>query len=439
MNVRRLSLLVLILACGALGFSVQRFPPPDFETDYTIPSMTEPPARSGWLDAMDAAVLIGALAVASWLALKKRSRKGIVAVMLFTILYFGFWRQGCICPIGAIGNVTLGIFDASYTIPLIAGVFFFVPIVFTLFYGRSFCGGVCPLGAVQDVVLLRPVRVPVWLETSLRLFAWLYLSLAILYAATASAFIICRYDPFIAFFRLGANPVMWAVSISMLVLAMFVGRPYCRFLCPLGVILRQASRLSRHRVTITPDDCINCRLCEDACPYGAIEKPTVEWPRSEHEKGRRRLLTYFLLLPAAIAAGAALGWAVHPKLAAADPLIELAEEVRQYQSGARQPMSDEVEAFENSGQSFERLYEQADRKMHQFAVGGTLVGGWMGLIAVGSLISSSIFARRSGYQPHRGGCLSCGRCFDSCPQHRLSKPDKQTQQSIQVEEQAIGS
>jgi polyferredoxin len=402
--------------------------------------MTEPPARSGWLDAADAAVLVAALALASWLALKKRSRRGIAALMILTILYFGFWRQGCICPIGAIGSVTLGRFAASYAIPLIAGAFFFLPIVFTLFWGRSFCGGVCPLGAVQDVVLLRPVRIPAWLETSLRLFAWLYLSLAILYAATASAFIICRYDPFIAFFRLSANPAMWAVSIGMLVLAMFVGRPYCRFLCPLGVILRQASRLSRHPVTITPDECINCRLCEDACPYGAIEKPTVEWARSEHDKGRKRLLVYFLLLPAAIAAGATLGWVVHPKLAAIDPTVVIAREVRQWQSGRLPQTSDIIKAFQNSGQSSERLFEQANAKRHQFAVGSTLVGGWMGFVAIGSLITSSIFARRSGYQPHRGGCLSCGRCFDSCPRHRLSqKPNKHTQPSIQVEEQPIGS
>ena len=37
---------------------------------------------------------------------------------------------------------------------------FALPLVFTLFFGRSFCASVCPLGAVQELVAVRPVQVP---------------------------------------------------------------------------------------------------------------------------------------------------------------------------------------------------------------------------------------------------------------------------------------
>ena len=46
--------------------------------------------------------------------------------------------------------------------------FFFLPLVAALLFGRVFCGGVCPLGAVQDLVLLRPVTVPEKLDRVLR-------------------------------------------------------------------------------------------------------------------------------------------------------------------------------------------------------------------------------------------------------------------------------
>ncbi len=351
---------------------------------------------------MDVAVLIGALALASWLVLKKRSRKWIVGLMVLCLLYFGFWRQGCICPIGAIGNVTLGIFNADYPIPWFVVAFFFIPLVFTLFFGRTFCAAVCPLGAIQDVVLLKPLKVPAWLEAALRLVAWLYLSLAILFAATATSMLICRYDPFVSFFRFSANAALWVISISMLVVAMFIGRPYCRFLCPYGLVLRQIGRISRSRVTITPDECIHCRLCEDACPFGAIEKPTVEWPQKEYTKGKRRLLVLIIALPLLVAAGTWLGYQLHPKLAQAHPDIKTAQDI----TAGQMQVSD-------------AQYQTTQAKQRQFAVGTSIVGGWMGFIAGISLIQYSIFWKRPDYQAHRAGCFACGRCYNACPRHRL--------------------
>jgi polyferredoxin len=418
-------IVILWLCCAAGALSVQRFPPPEFETEHVIPTATQPPAREGGLDILDVLVLAAALGLASWLVLKKRSRKGIFVLMLFSLAYFGFWRLGCVCPIGAIGNVSLALGDASYVIPWVVLVFFMLPLVFTLFFGRTFCGSVCPLGAIQDVVLLKPLRVPAWLETTLRLCAWLYLSLAVLFAVTASAFVICRYDPFVAFFRFSANPALWVISFSMLVIALFVGRPYCRFLCPYGLILRQISRISKFRVTITPDECIHCRLCEDACPFGAIEKPTVEWPRDEHPRGRKRLALLMCLLPVMIAAGTFIGFMLHPKLACVHPTVQLAKRVRLEQAGVYKDTIDMSNAFYSSGQTLDDLYDTANEKQRQFALGGSVAGGFMGLVIGGTLLTHSIFWRRSGYEAQRAGCFACGRCYHYCPQHRVWLKNRQ--------------
>ena len=417
---RAISILILWSLCAASAVSIERFPPPEFETDYTIKTPTAPAPHFQWFETLDVFVLFAALAAMSWLVLKKRSRKGIFGLMLLCLLYFGFWRKGCICSIGAIGNIVLGIFNAEYAIPWFVVAFFFLPLVFTLFFGRIFCAGVCPLGAIQDAVLLKPVRVPHWLEATLRLLAWLYLSLAVLFAATASAFIICRYDPFIAFFRFDANPAMWVMSLSMLVIAVFVGRPYCRFLCPYGLILRQIGRVSRYRVTVTPDECIHCRLCEDACPFGAIDKPTVDWPQKEHTKGKRRLLLLILCLPVFIAVGTLLGLKLHHRMALLHPDVNLVKCLRLDQAGVTDKnIQDVCKAFYGSGQSLEQLNQRAAAKQKQFALGSSIVGGWMGLVAGLSLIQYSIFWKRDEYQAQRTGCVACGRCYNACPQHRI--------------------
>jgi polyferredoxin len=233
--------------------------------------METPLPRATWLDALDVALLFVALSLAAWIALSRRSRKAMIALSLACLVYFGFVRAGCICPIGAIQNVTQGAFDSSYYLPFSVIAFFILPLAFALVFGRVFCACVCWLGAMQDLVLLKPLTLPMWLQKSLRIVPFLYLGASVLFAATGALYIICRYDPFVPFFRFTGPVVMFVAGGLVLLASMFVGRPYCRFLCPMGALLSIVSRFSWKGVTITPDHCINCGGCRNACPFGAIQ------------------------------------------------------------------------------------------------------------------------------------------------------------------------
>jgi NAD-dependent dihydropyrimidine dehydrogenase PreA subunit len=230
--------------------------------------------RDYWLQVLDVVVLAGALGIAIWLVLKKRSRKWAVALSIGSLAYFGFYREGCICPIGSIQNVAVALTDPKYSIPMVVIATFILPLVVALFFGRAFCGGVCALGAMQELVLLKPVQVPRKLDRALGLLKYVYLALAITLAIKpllARDFLICRFDPFVGFFRRTGTPQMLMLGGGFLLLGMFVGRPYCRYLCPYGGLLTLCTRLSRRGVTITPDKELDCGLCAGACPYGAIE------------------------------------------------------------------------------------------------------------------------------------------------------------------------
>lgn len=397
------------------SFAVERFPPPDFETDYSVPSPTSPWTGSNIREYVDVGVLIAALVAAAYLVLKKRSRRWIFMLMIFSVIYFGFWRKGCVCPIGAIQNVTLSFFNRRYAIPLTGLLFFMLPLIATLFFGRVFCAGVCPLGAIQDLVILKPLSFPRWLESSLRLFAYVYLGFAVLFAAIGDSFIICRYDPFIAFFRMDGDMNMAVLGLCVLVVGVFVGRPYCRFICPYGVILRQLSRISKYRVKITPDECIQCRLCEESCPFVAVNFPSENWPKRDHSSSKKMLLVFIVLLPVFIFAGA---WSVSklgPTVSRMHPTVRLAQRIYAEDSGEVTDITDASTAFRSTGEDSMRLYARATEIIGSFGTGCWWVGIFLGLVVGGRLIRYSIRWNESDYHADRGGCVACGRCFEYCP------------------------
>ncbi|MCX7011851.1 MAG: 4Fe-4S binding protein [Candidatus Sumerlaeota bacterium] len=267
------SLFVLLFAALiSAAFGTERFPPPDLGPDYIYPHSSQAPARTDWRGWVDVGVLAAGLGAAAWIAFRRRSRRAMAWLSALAIAYFGFYRKGCVCPIGAIQNVAQALFDPTYSIPLIVILFFTLPLLFAIVFGRVFCGGVCPLGAVQDIVMIKPLRVPAWLDRGLRMIPYFYLGLAVLFAAASTTYVICKYDPFVGFFRFSARFSIWMWSAAVLALSFFVGRPYCRFLCPYGALLGLFSRFSLRRITTTPDRCIQCGLCDDSCAFEALGK-----------------------------------------------------------------------------------------------------------------------------------------------------------------------
>lgn len=395
--------------------------PPEF-TEHIMPREDRPEPRAWMMGIVDMGVLFLALSMSSYFVLVKRSRRGIYWLSLFSLGYFGFFREGCICPIGSIQNVAQAVFSPLYVAPLVVIFFFFLPLLYSALFGRSYCAAVCPHGAIQDAVLAKPVRVPDWLEHCLGILPFVYLGLGVLYAATGSAYIICDYDPFIAIFRLSGSSSMLGLGALFLIAGVFVGRPYCRYMCPYGVLLRLFSHVSKYNVKIYPDRCIDCSLCDDSCPFEAIKKTTPESQVIPAKQGKKRLATMLTIAPFLIFGLGYLVSLTTPFLAKGNEFVSLAVQVKQEEDQLAAGKSleeitrtEESETWRDRNDDPLALYAQADSMIDKFYIGAWALGIWIGLVIAVKLIKLSVHRVRDEYVADRGSCYSCGRCYDYCP------------------------
>jgi ferredoxin len=441
---KRFFVLLGVLSLGfSLGVSADevRFPAPEFDSNYTFPDTWDftagrqksivqdttplygsaPAPTTETQQWVDVAVLILGLSLAAWLAVKRRSRRGLFWLMLFSLGYFGFYKEGCVCPIGSIQNIALSLFSSNYAAPITVVIFFVAPLVFALFFGRVFCASICALGAIQDLVVLKPIQLPRKLTVALSMIPYVYIGTAILFAATNTGFIICRYDPFIGFFRLNGNAPYLYLGAGFLLVGVFIARPYCRFFCPYGVLLGLMSRFSRRHLAITPSECVDCRLCEVSCPFDYINKPNTGLEREGRSIGVQRLAYLFAMIPVMVVLGGWIGHEMSVPMSRYNNTVFLAEQIQAEKADPAMEASLETTTFRSMGKPEEKLLVDAEKIRAQMNMGGWLLGGFLGLVFSLKLIGISMVRSQKDYEVNKSTCFSCGRCCSYCPSDDMHK------------------
>lgn len=403
---------------GAIpAFAVARFPKPDFESGYEYPDIQHPVPFEQFLNILDIVLLTAMMGIVAWAIHKKESRKAIFSVSIISVLYFGFYRNGCVCSVGSIQNVILALADPTYNLPWVVLLLFLLPIIFTLLFGRVFCAGVCPLGALQEIVNIKNFRISRAVSQALSVIPWIYLGFAILYAATRSQFIICQFDPFIGIFRFGGDLGMIIFGIILLLLSTVVARPFCQFLCPYGALLSVFGKFSARKMEVTKKGCINCTLCHNSCPVDALRPPYANKMKEDRSAGVKRLLLYFIMLPLLTAAGALLLGTNSDNLSQANKDVYLYTLLQMQESDSEIEMPKEVVAFHEMGRSMDELAEKVEGIKDEFRLYAYLVGAMIGFVIGMKLINLSVKRTRKTYEIDHSACVACGKCFDYCPQN----------------------
>lgn len=137
----------------------------------------------------------------------------------------------------------------------------------SLIFGRIFCGHICPVGAIQELASLVPLPKTGqnWKTTTLVIRAVVFV--IILAAAFGWSVGIVDYFGLKEFFSLDVTSALFYVFLGVLLLSMVVYRPFCRFICPYGLLLSLTAAVSAFKFRRT-EKCIECGRCEKVCPVG---------------------------------------------------------------------------------------------------------------------------------------------------------------------------
>lgn len=405
------------LICSTIAMAVARFPKPDFTSGYEYPDIVHGLPNELFWNILDIVLLVGMMALVVWAAYRKRYRAVMISVSLVSVLYFGFFRSGCVCSVGSIQNVILATVDSGYHLPLYVLLLFLLPILFALLFGRVYCSGVCPLGALQELINVRNFRLSRSVSVTLSMIPWVYLAFTILYAATRSQFLICRLDPFIGIFRLGGDVGVMTFGIVLLVMSIFIGRPFCQFLCPYGALLSVFSSLSWKKLEITDKGCINCALCGVSCPVDAIRAPQSSRTKEERSIGVKRIILFAFLLPALTFTGAMLVGSQSDVLSLAHKDVHLYELLLRQEANPELEEPLEVETFHALGGDMEELKEKVDAVRSDYMVYAHLAGALIGFVIGFKLLKLSLKRSRKTFEISMARCTMCGKCFNYCPQN----------------------
>jgi polyferredoxin len=165
-----------------------------------------------------------------------------------------------------------------------AGFFiFFAIVLMSLIFGKSFCSWLCPIGFISELIgdfgekiFKRKLKLPKWLDYPLRSLKYLllgFLVYAVVFLMTdlaLKAFLDSSYnqvsDVKMYYFFANISETALIVIGVLFVLSIFIRNFWCRFLCPYGALLGIFSLLSPVKIQRNTKSCIDCGLCNKACP-----------------------------------------------------------------------------------------------------------------------------------------------------------------------------
>ena len=201
-------------------------------------------SASGWTIGGIAAlivVLLGAI-----VPLFYKSRRWHTVQLVLNVVVLGLWT-GTFVSFTLLMRLFSGGLSLAALATLAAPLLMVVVALFYPLVGKPghYCAHVCPFGSAQELagkLTRRKLRVPVRLNKALNMFRTVLWAVLMVLLLTGTWVAWIDYELFTAFLYSSASVWVVVLAVLFLVLSVWVPRPYCRYVCPTGTLLRGFKR-----------------------------------------------------------------------------------------------------------------------------------------------------------------------------------------------------
>ena len=233
------------------------------------------------------ALLVLLLLRQRWVAANTRRLKLVrVAYLVYTLGFIGWVAQGQLTIVTVTSMIEAVAAGQGLTFlladPVTVLLWAFVLVTLVIWGRGTFCGWLCPFGALQELLSLaaqrlrfKPVRLRRRLDAGLKWVKYGVLATLVGGAGMSAAWTetALEVEPFKTAISLGFDRawpfVAWAVCCALL--SVFVFRGYCRYVCPLGAALALFGRVRLFAWIPRRAECgTPCQSCRHRCHYEAI-------------------------------------------------------------------------------------------------------------------------------------------------------------------------
>lgn len=200
-----------------------------------------------------------AIAVGLFLfARKKKYARHVVqfAVGLYMLGYLGFLQHENMQIEGFWYYLFLGVFEAAvihYAIAKIFGPFIF---------GRGWCGYACWTAMILDLL---PYKTPTAPRRKWKFIRYILFVGSLIFVSSLFLLHVQNIEQIMWYSFLIGNLLYYIVGIALAIICKD-NRAFCKYICPVTVFLKPASRFALFHVKLDPDKCIGCKKCEKNCP-----------------------------------------------------------------------------------------------------------------------------------------------------------------------------